>query len=136
MASFSVQDYNPQLDITIPPTVKEKGLTSEFMAMAKESEKLFEAISAKMPAIAPYALTNAHRRRVLFTCNARELYHFARLREDKHAQWDIRFLSEEMSIQARKAMPLVMMLICGKDKYPALFEKIFGRALKILPPAN
>lgn len=43
-----------------------------------------------------YALTNAHRRKVLLHLNGRELYHFISLREDIHAQKEIRDIAKEM----------------------------------------
>jgi thymidylate synthase ThyX len=59
--------------------------------------------------------------------NARELYHLSRMRADAHAQWDIRMLAEEMLRQARKVMPLILMMACGKDNFAALYNKAFPR---------
>jgi thymidylate synthase ThyX len=58
--------------------------------------------------------------------NARELYHLARLRTDEHAQWDIRELSEKMLKQARKVMPLTLMMACGKDSFDKLYKNFFS----------
>jgi thymidylate synthase ThyX len=57
--------------------------------------------------------------------NARELYHIARLRADRHAQWDIRRLTEQMLAQARKAMPLTLMMAGGKDRFTELYGENF-----------
>ena len=65
-------------------------------------------------------LTNAHRKRVLMKVNARELYHISRLREDRHAQWDIRERAQKMLQEARKVLPLTLMLATGKDTFEAL----------------
>jgi hypothetical protein len=62
------------------------------------------------------------------------LYHISRLREDATAQWDIRRTAVEMSRLAREAMPLCCLLIGGKDSYPELYEDIFGKSPKFLPP--
>jgi thymidylate synthase ThyX len=59
--------------------------------------------------------------------NAREMYHLARMRADAHAQWDIRDLTENMLKQAKKVMPLTLMMACGKDNFPDLFKKTFPR---------
>jgi thymidylate synthase ThyX len=59
--------------------------------------------------------------------NARELYHLARLRADAHAQWDIHELTEKMLQQAKKVMPLTLMMACGKDDFPVLRKKTFPR---------
>ncbi len=105
-------------------------MDKEFAGIARKSEELYREVKKKAPAAAPYILTNAHRRRVLFTVNARELYHIARLREDKHAQWDIQQLSRGMSSQAKEAAPLTMFLICGKDAYAETFQNVFEKASK------
>jgi thymidylate synthase ThyX len=59
--------------------------------------------------------------------NAREMYHLARLRADQHAQWDIRDLTIKMLNQAKKVMPLTLMMACGKDNFSALYKKTFPR---------
>ena len=83
---------------------------------------------------AAYVLTNAHRRRVLLKVNVRELYHISRLREDPTAQWEIRQIAGRMSDLARKEMPLSCLLLGGKEQFPALYQKVFGKPPKISPP--
>lgn len=83
------------------------------------------AFVRKTPRLTAYVLTNAHRKRVLLKLNAREMYHFARLQADAHAQWDIRELSEKMLAQARKVLPLTLMMACGKDRFAAQKKKAF-----------
>jgi flavin-dependent thymidylate synthase len=131
MASQTMQPYDPELGLTIPPSVREVGMDKEFSDIARKSEDLFYEIQKKLPHAAPYILTNAHRRRVLFTVNARELYHVARLREDTHAQWDIRQLSVRMSEEAKKVAPLTMLLICGKDRYAEHYTQVYGQPPKV-----
>ncbi len=63
--------------------------------------------------------------------NAREMYHISRLREDAHAQWDIRNVSSAMSALAKKAMPLVFGLAGGKDRYNETYKNIFGVPPKV-----
>ncbi len=134
MTSQSVQSYDPRLGVTVPPTIVEAGLRDEFMEHMARTEQLYFKLLDSAPAAAPYALTNAHRRRVLVTTNLRELYHFIRLREDAHAQWDIRKLAEEMHIQVAEVMPLSSLTLCGKHTYPEVFEKVFGHPPALLPP--
>jgi thymidylate synthase ThyX len=93
----------------------------------RHTQNAYEQIKKKAPLAAAYILTNAHRKRVLMKFNARELYHLARLRADAHAQWDIRELTEEILKQAKKVMPLTLMMACGKDNFAKLYEKTFTR---------
>jgi flavin-dependent thymidylate synthase len=134
MTSQSMQDYYPGLGLTIPPSIVECGLEPLFREHVEKAEALWESLRGELPEVASYALTNAHRRRVLLTTNLRELYHFVRLREDTHAQWDIRHLAAEIRRKAAEVMPLGTLLLCGKDSYFERFEAVFGRAPTVPVP--
>jgi flavin-dependent thymidylate synthase len=120
MATIVAQAYDIALGVEVPPAVREAGLTATFEEAAALSEALFEEIRRGDPRAAPYALTNAHRRRVLISLNLRELYHIARLRMDSTAQWDIRNLATAMAEAARGVMPLAARLLAGKDTFDSV----------------
>lgn len=124
MASLLCQPYDPRLGVTCPPSFVDVGLGESLAEVCRRSEAVHAQIREIAPAAAPYALTNAHRRRVLFKASAREMYHLASLRLDTHAQWDIRELATEMVRLARERMPLVMMLAAGKDTFDALRDRV------------
>ncbi|MCX7982497.1 MAG: FAD-dependent thymidylate synthase, partial [Syntrophales bacterium] len=126
MATILTQEYHPSLGVTVPPNLRAAGLEDVFSEMIKETEEVFFRVRREVPSAAPYILTNGHRRRVLLKINARELYHIARLRADKHAQWDIRRLTEEMIATAKAVMPITLMLACGRDAFPELYNSIFS----------
>lgn len=133
MATITSQSYNPLLGVTIPESIGKAGLKNKFNALISLTEKNYRKIYKLNPLISPYILTNAHRKRVLMKLNARELYHVSRLREDKHAQWDIQALSRQMTNLAQKVMPLSMLFIGGKDSYPNKYASHFGKKPKMLP---
>lgn len=122
MATLIKQDYSPQLGVTTPQSVKDVAGESLFQAAMHRSDAFYAQVKAKLPAdnrkAAQYVLTNAHRRRVIFQTNARELTHLSRLRLDKHAQWDIRGLAGNMIELAREACPALMQFACGRDEFP------------------
>lgn len=124
MATITVQGYDPALGVTIPPSVAEIGMESAFREICDRTEEIWERIRCHSPAAAAYVLTNAHRRRVVMRVSARELYHLARVRADRHAQWDIRETAERMVEQGREAMPLTLMLATGKDGFDALYAQL------------
>jgi len=124
MATLTCQDYNPGLGVTIPPAVKAIGMEDRFMETVRQTEDVFKKIKDVSPAAAPYILTNAHRKRVAIKLNVRELYHISRLREDQSAQWDIRETVARMVRLGRKAMPLTLIMACGKDCFESLRRKI------------
>lgn len=134
MATITAQMYNPVLGVVVPESIKKIGLEKEFLAVIEETNKVYEELLREVPLAAPYILTNAHRKRILIKMNARGLYHMSRLREDVHAQWEIRQTVRKMCDKAKEVMPLTMLLIGGKDVYPEIYKKVFGTYPKILPP--
>jgi flavin-dependent thymidylate synthase len=126
MATITVQDYDPTLGVTVPPAICEIGMEKPFREVCARTEEAWEKIRRAAPESASYVLTNAHRRRVAMRLSARELYHLARVRADRHAQWDIRETAERMVALGREAMPLTLMLASGKDGFDALYARIFA----------
>jgi flavin-dependent thymidylate synthase len=133
MTSQTVQDYSPELGVTVPPSIAEAGLEERLTESVELAEDLYRRLCEEHPIAAPYALSNAHRRRVLISCNLREMYHLVRLREDIHAQWDIRSLAGRLRELVEASMPLGSLLLCGKDGFAERFERIFGRRPAIDP---
>jgi flavin-dependent thymidylate synthase len=135
MATLTAQRYDPALGAETPPSVLAIGAGREFREMIARTDEAHAALAKDVGAVADYVLTNAHRRRVLLDVNVRELYHISRLREDATAQWEIRRAAVEMSRLAKREMPLACLLVGGKDAYPELYKRIFGRAPRAVPPA-
>ncbi len=131
MTTLTTQDYNPELGVTVPQSVKEIDEEDRFRKVIDKANELYYKVKKEFPLAAPYVLTNAHRRRVLLRLNARELYHISRLREDSHAQWDIRNISSIMSRKAKEVMPLVFKMVGPKDKYNEIYQSIFGRLPRV-----
>jgi flavin-dependent thymidylate synthase len=134
MATLTCQRYNPDLGVTVPPSIQEIGAEREFSEMIDRTNAAHAALAPEVGPAADYILTNSHRRRALVKMNARELYHISRLREDASAQWEIRKVTEEMSRLAKKVMPLTFLLLGGKDAYSEIYAKVFGRPPKLVPP--
>ncbi|MDP8212809.1 MAG: FAD-dependent thymidylate synthase [Candidatus Zapsychrus exili] len=131
MSTITAQPYDIDLGITIPDRIKEIGADGYFKEIVERTNEVYKELKAQVPEVAPYILTNAHRKRVLIRVNARELYHISRLREDAHAQWDIQNVSCDMVAQAKEVMPLTFGLIGGKDKYNEIFKNIYGKLPKV-----
>jgi flavin-dependent thymidylate synthase len=131
MATLTAQNYDPNLGVTIPSSIKEIGMEKYFQEIVDKTNEIYTAINKDIPQAAPYILTNAHRRRVLMHLSLRELYHISRLREDAHAQWDIQNISHLMSEETRKIMPEAAALLCGKDRYNQVYQNIFGHLPKV-----
>lgn len=120
-----VQPYSPEFGYVIPETVKTVRLEGDFENLMNRSSEFGEKLKKIRPGLEAYAYTNGHQRRVLLVANARELYHIARLRMDKHAQWEIQEVAGRMVEEARKIAPITMLLACGKDQFEGLKKKIY-----------
>lgn len=116
MATVTTGPYDPALGVTVPPSFQEASLEGLLGEARRDAEAVWENLGGQEFPAAAYACLNAHRRRVLLTLNLREMYHVSRLREDSHAQWDIRALASAMSAEARRAFPVCASLLGGKDQ--------------------
>ncbi len=117
MSSLTSWPYDAGLGVTVPPAIAEAGLSDVLREGAEEAEAMAARLGGPDDPVSAYALLNAHRRRCLWTLNLREFYHVSRLREDEHAQWDIRFLTAAMSDLVRSAFPLCSRHLGGKDRF-------------------
>ena len=126
MATLLAGEYAPELGNTCPASIREAGLEGEFNEVIDAANLAYRELKKKSGSAADYVLTNSHRRPVLMKMNLREMYHFARLRDDEHAQWDIRALAHGLSEKVRTLMPLTAMMLCGKSRFDEEFRKIFS----------
>ncbi len=118
ICSRLVSVYDPLLGVTVPSSISDAGLKQDFM----QGMRTGEITAGTLGELYPYMLTNAHRRRVVLSMNGRELYHYSRLREDVHAQWDIRDIAHRMLSVLKEKAPLTFMLTGGKSEVSDLFS--------------
>jgi flavin-dependent thymidylate synthase len=125
MATLLSGPYLPELGPSVPASLTAAGLEKEFRRILDATNRAYGQIREQSAAAADYVLTNAHCRRVLMKMNLREMYHFVRLRDDAHAQWDIRSLAHRLSEKITTIMPLTAMMLCGKSRFAEEYKKIF-----------
>jgi flavin-dependent thymidylate synthase len=114
--------YDPRLGHVTPKTINDP----QFQDMIKETNHVYSYFKNKYgQEIGQYLLTNAHKRIVTSAINMREFYHFSRLREDGHAQWEIREMAHEMVEKVKKIAPITSLLLGGKDKYDEIKEVLY-----------
>lgn len=126
MATLISGNYDLKLGNTIPESIKINGLEKEFMNIIEKTNKVYFKLKEKHNKAADYILTNSHRRMVMMKMNLREIYHFVRLRDDEHAQWDIRELANKISYKIKEIMPLSSMFLCGKSDFVKRYERIYN----------
>jgi thymidylate synthase ThyX len=127
--------YDPDLGFTVPPVVEEIGERAAFAALMERTAEAYAELRSSLEArgergdAAVYALTNAYRRRVAVTMNLREVYHFSRLREDRHAQWAIRRIAGDISALVREVAPATSLLLAGKDRFAEVFAEAMAEGV-------
>jgi thymidylate synthase ThyX len=126
MATLLWGGYLPELGNTLPASIREAGLEDEFLGIIEAANRSYRRIREGHGAAADYILTNSHRRLVLMKMNLREMYHFIRLRDDEHAQWDIRELARSLAERVRASMPLSAMMLCGKSRFAEEYGKRYA----------
>jgi thymidylate synthase ThyX len=125
IATLLPQPYDPRLGLSIPESFVKARRVGLLRDAARRVERFYGSHAPKLGRAAEYALLNAHRRRVLFCLNLRELYHFSRLRSDMTAQWEIRILSDEMCRLAAETVPAGALLLGGKDGFAEKRRALF-----------
>lgn len=133
LATLVSGDYDIQFGNTIPESIKINGLQDEFKKIIEKTNECYLDLKERYREAADYVLTNSHRRMLIMKMNLRELYHFIRLRDDEHAQWEIRQMAGDILQKVKQLMPYSTMLLCGKSHFADQFEKIYHKKPGVLP---
>lgn len=148
LASYSQRSQRyvkeDQFQYVIPPSYVEKNMADRFAERMKLIQQWYnEDVAAGIPKEdARYNLPNACQTQIMVTMNARELWHFFRLRCCLRAQWEIRMVAEAMLYEVKKVAPLLFekagpacvygacsegRMNCGKSKeVRARYKELYG----------
>ncbi len=117
MATILRGDYDPDLGVMVPDSIKEIDEEKSFLDMMDSVNELYERVRIFDRLACNYVLTNAHRRNIVMKADLREWYHFVRLRSDAHAQWEVRALSHRIEEELKRIYPLATRMLMGKDAF-------------------
>ena len=115
MSTIIRSKYNPDFGYVIPPLIEKLNFDEEINQTMRKVHDLYYKLEDIKIGLGNYIITNAHKLRVYFKANIRELFHFVRLRSDAHAQWEIRLLSDKMVNELD--LPIIGKHLVGKDKF-------------------
>ena len=101
----------------MPPLIAEAGLAEPYLEAVHALEETYTALGGDERA--RIMLANGHNVRALLRLDARELIELSRLRNDHHAQWEIRDLSIELVERVRAVHPLIARACGGRDAFKA-----------------
>ena len=90
MQSYIPQPLTVAHGYLVPPLIQQAGLEEPFAKAMQQAEAPYWRLYKAMPAVAPYLVTHAHKRRILTKVNLRECYHLFKLRTQQQAHFSIR----------------------------------------------
>jgi len=120
MSTIIPQAYSFTEKPFIPHTFIKTELKTDLEKLSKKALLIDRKIRIKNENFLPYSALNATKRAVLVKMNSRELYHFVRLRSDKHAQLEIRKISDTLAEESKKISPSLYKYLCGKDTFKSI----------------
>ena len=95
--------------IIVPPSIRQlpEESRSEFIAAVKDAKDIYmNLVELGMPREdARYIMPHGMTTRIMMTINCRNLIHLFKLRLAKSAQWEIRYLAEEMLMYVQEVCP-------------------------------
>ena len=109
------QAHSPAHGRTLPPLVRNAGFADEYKRSLDLLEDTFHALGADRRA--EIVLANGHNLRILADLNAREVVEMSRIRSDRHAQWDIRNVSDAIVAAVTRVHPHVGLACGGRDSF-------------------
>ncbi len=90
MMTQTVQPLTSKFGFTVPKGISKSGCEGVYLAAMREAASLYDRLAGWNPDVASYIIPNGFNRRVLFTMNLREAFHFCRLRSAENAHFSIR----------------------------------------------
>jgi len=107
MMTQTPQPLTAHLGFAVPTGITAAGCEDEYLAAMRQAAALYERISAWNPAVASYIVPNGFNRRVLFSMNLREVFHFCRLRGAENAHFSIRRVAYQLAEAVTQVYPLL-----------------------------
>ena len=109
------QTHSPAHGRTLPPLVRNAGFADRYNRTLDLLEETHAVLGAGQRA--EIVLANGHNLRILADLNAREIVEMSRIRSDRHAQWDIRNVSDAIVAAVTRVHPHVGLACGGRDSF-------------------
>ena len=101
---------NPDLGVSLgyetPPEIVEAGFEKEYVECMEKAKEAFLKIKERFPKEAQYVVPMAYRKRVLFSCNLRTLFHFIKLRSGPQGHISYRKIAQDCFAEVARVHPV------------------------------
>lgn len=112
MMAQTAQSLTTRLGFAMPKAFVEAVLDEKFIKIMRHTSEVYETLSTWNSSVASYIVPNAFNRRVLFSLNLRELFHFSKIRCNTNAHFSIRRVGRGMIEQIKPIHPLFTKYLC------------------------
>ncbi len=116
MSTMLKSGYHPEKGFVTPELINSLQMEDKISKVMQQTNELYLELESYKKGLGNYILTNAHKTTVLFKANLREIYHFSRLRGDRHAQWEIQEIAKKIDVLVKEKAPLAGKILGGKDE--------------------
>lgn len=106
MMTQTVQPLLTDLGFAIPKGIIESGCQDEYLAAMRQAAHVYDQLKSINADIASYVVPNGYNRRVLFTMNLREMFHFCRVRAANNAHFSIQRVAHRLAEIVNDIYPL------------------------------
>ena len=107
MMTQTVQLLSAGLGFAVPRGITESGCEESYLAAMRRVAELYHQLAGWNQDVASYIIPNGFNRRVLFTMNLREAFHFCRLRAAENAHFSIRRIAFQVVEAIHQIYPLL-----------------------------
>jgi thymidylate synthase ThyX len=107
MMTQTVQPLTTELGFAVPKGIIESGCEEKYFSVMRKAASLYGRLWAWNPDVASYIVPNGFNRRVLFTMNLREAFHFCHLRTAENAHFSIRRAALRIVESIQRIYPLL-----------------------------
>jgi len=130
MMTQTVQPLTGALGFAVPKGFAEAGCEETYLEVMNGAANVYHRLASWNPDVASYIIPNGFNRRVLFTLNLRQAFHFCRLRAAHTAHFSIRRVAQQVTQAIKRIYPLLgSYLDVLDDESPELIEARFFSTL-------
>lgn len=107
MMTQTAQALTANLGFAVPQGMIESGCEEEYRHAMQQAARLYHKMDSWNPDVASYIVPNGFNRRVLFTMNLRQAFHFCNLRAAENAHFSIRRVAYQVAEAIQQIYPLI-----------------------------
>lgn len=107
MMTQTVQALTAELGFALPKGLRASGCEEDYLAVMRRAAAFYQELAHWNPDVASYIVPNGFNRRVFFSMNLRQTFHFCHLRAAENAHFSIRRIALGIAEIIKRIYPLI-----------------------------